>query len=90
MERIELTSAEEIFSTPLEHPKMLIEGMLPTGLTVLNGDSKIGKSWMVLPNDLTQQCMYKWSFSANMKAGIWLIDIYLTQCPSIPPSRLVR
>lgn len=48
MDKIKLTNAEEIFNTPFRHPKMLIEGLLPPGLTFLIGDSKIGKSWMVL------------------------------------------
>ena len=33
---------------PLAHPKMLIDGVLSDGLAILAGDSKIGKSWMVL------------------------------------------
>jgi len=48
MEKIDLITAEELFSKPLDHPRMIIEGILSNGLTVLAGDSKIGKSWMVL------------------------------------------
>ncbi|MCF0225262.1 MAG: AAA family ATPase, partial [Fibrobacter sp.] len=48
MEKIKLTDAGSLYYTPIEHPKMLIDGLLSTGLAILSGDSKIGKSWMVL------------------------------------------
>ena len=48
MEKIQLIDAETLFYKPLEHPQMLIDGILSDGLAILSGDSKIGKSWMVL------------------------------------------
>lgn len=48
MEKIELITADQLFYKPLDHPRMIIEGILSNGLVVLAGDSKIGKSWMVL------------------------------------------
>ena len=48
MEKLHLISADELFYQPLDHPKMLIDGILSNGLAILSGDSKIGKSWMVL------------------------------------------
>ena len=48
MEKLHLISADELFYQPLDHPKMLIDSILSNGLAVLSGDSKIGKSWMVL------------------------------------------
>ena len=48
MEKLHLISAERLFYTPLDHPRMLIDGILSNGLAILSGDSKIGKSWMVL------------------------------------------
>ena len=48
MEKLHLISAETLFYTPLDHPRMLIDGILSNGLAILSGDSKIGKSWMVL------------------------------------------
>ena len=48
MEKIDLITAETLFHKPLEHPRMIIEGILSNGLAILAGDSKIGKSWMVL------------------------------------------
>ena len=48
MEKIDLIPAETLFYQPLDHPRMIIEGILSNGLAILAGDSKIGKSWMVL------------------------------------------
>ena len=48
MEKLKLIDAESLYFKPLMHPKMLIEGILPNGLAMLSGDSKIGKSWLVL------------------------------------------
>ena len=48
MKKLHLISADELFYQPLDHPKMLIDGILSNGLAILSGDSKIGKSWMVL------------------------------------------
>lgn len=48
MEKIRLIDAETLFYKPLEHPQMLIDGILSDGLAILSGDSKIGKSWMIL------------------------------------------
>lgn len=48
MGKIQLIDAETLYYKPLEHPKMLIDGVLSDGLAIIAGDSKIGKSWMVL------------------------------------------
>lgn len=48
MGKIQLIDAETLYYKPLEHPKMLIDGALSDGLAIMAGDSKIGKSWMVL------------------------------------------
>ena len=48
MEKLHLINAETLYYTPLDHPRILIDGILSNGLAILSGDSKIGKSWMVL------------------------------------------
>ena len=48
MGKIQLIDAETLYYKPLEHPKMLIDGVLSDGLAIMAGDSKIGKSWMGL------------------------------------------
>ena len=48
MGKIPLIDAETLYYKPLEHRKMLIDGVLSDGLAIMAGDSKISKSWMVL------------------------------------------
>ncbi|MBR5658577.1 MAG: AAA family ATPase [Lachnospiraceae bacterium] len=48
MKPLELINADNLYYKPLPHPEMLIEGILCSGLAILSGDSKIGKSWLVL------------------------------------------
>ena len=48
MNKLQLIDADTLYYKPLAHPKMLIDGVLSDGLAILAGDSKIGKSWMVL------------------------------------------
>ena len=48
MEKLHLINAETLYYTPLDHPRLLIDGILSNGLAILSGDSKIGKSWLVL------------------------------------------
>ena len=48
MGKIQLIDTETLYYKTLEHPKMLIDGVLSDGLAIMAGDSKIGKSWMVL------------------------------------------
>ena len=45
-----LISAEELFYQPLDPAKaeMIIEDMIPQGLTLIAGAPKSGKSWMML------------------------------------------
>lgn len=40
--------AEELMARPMEKTPFIVDGLLPYGLTCLSGDSKIGKSWMML------------------------------------------
>lgn len=48
MNKIQLIDAESLYHKPIKHPKMLVEGLFSNGLVTLSGDSKIGKSWLVL------------------------------------------
>ena len=48
MNKLQLIDADTLYYKPLAHPQMLIDGVLSDGLAILAGDSKIGKSWMVL------------------------------------------
>lgn len=48
MGKIQLVDAETLYYKPLIRPQMIIDGILSSGLAIMAGDSKIGKSWMVL------------------------------------------
>ena len=48
MNKLQLIDADTLYYKLIAHPKMLIDGVLSDGLAILAGDSKIGKSWMVL------------------------------------------
>ena len=41
-------SAEELYFKPFKSLPALVDGIIPKGMTVLAGSSKIGKSWMAL------------------------------------------
>lgn len=43
-----LIDAESLFYQPLQRPKFIVEKLIPSGLTLLSGQQKIGKSWLVL------------------------------------------
>ena len=41
-------SAEQLYFKPFKTLPSLVDGIIPKGMTVLAGSSKIGKSWMAL------------------------------------------
>ena len=45
---LETMDASDVYFDTTPEPPSLISGILPCGLTMLAGDSKIGKSWLVL------------------------------------------
>ena len=53
-EQIKTISAEELYYTPISHneSEMIVEGMVPQGLTILAGAAKLGKSWLTLEREV--------------------------------------
>ena len=47
-EELYAVDAEMLISTPLKRHEFIVEGLLPKGLNIISGASKIGKSWLVL------------------------------------------
>lgn len=47
-EKLRIVDADALLSTPLEKTLFLVEGLIPQGVTLLGGASKIGKSWLML------------------------------------------
>ena len=48
VEKLRTVDADTLLSTPLRKTLFIVEGLIPQGLSVLSGASKIGKSWLVL------------------------------------------
>lgn len=48
VEKLRTVDAETLLSTPLRKTLFIVEGLIPQGLSVLSGASKIGKSWLML------------------------------------------
>ena len=48
VEKLKTVDADTLLSTPLRKTLFVVEGLIPQGLSVLSGASKIGKSWLML------------------------------------------
>lgn len=48
VEKLRTVDADTLLSTPLRKTLFVVEGLIPQGLSVLSGASKIGKSWLML------------------------------------------
>ena len=46
--RIESVDADTLLSTPFAPTPFVVDGLIPHGASILSGDSKIGKSWLML------------------------------------------
>lgn len=46
--RLETITGEKLFELELKESRVIIENILPSGLHILAGSPKIGKSWLVL------------------------------------------
>ena len=45
---LQTIDGQTLLSTPMESPRFVVSGLLPTGLHILGGAPKIGKSWLML------------------------------------------
>ncbi len=48
VEKLKTIDADTLLSTPMDKTLFLVDGLIPQGLSVLSGSSKIGKSWLML------------------------------------------
>ena len=48
VEKLKTVDADTLLSTPLRKTLFVVDGLIPQGLSVLSGSSKIGKSWLML------------------------------------------
>ena len=48
VEKLKTIDADTLLSTPMSKTLFVVDGLIPQGLSVLSGSSKIGKSWLML------------------------------------------
>ncbi len=48
VEKLKTIDADTLLSTPMDKTLFVVNGLIPQGLSVLSGSSKIGKSWLML------------------------------------------
>ena len=48
LEKLKTVDAETLLSTPLKKTMFIVKGLIPQGVSILCGSSKIGKSWLML------------------------------------------
>lgn len=48
LEKLKTVDAETLLSTPLKKTMFIVDGLIPQGVSILCGSSKIGKSWLML------------------------------------------
>lgn len=46
VEKLKTIDADTLLSTPMRKTLFVVDGLIPQGLSVLSGSSKIGKSWL--------------------------------------------
>ena len=45
---LETIDGQTLMNTPMESPRFVVSSLVPTGLHILGGAPKIGKSWLML------------------------------------------
>lgn len=48
MNELKTTNSEQLMTTPLKPIEFCVDGMISTGLFILEGAPKVGKSWFTL------------------------------------------
>ena len=48
LEDFKIVDAQELLMTPMNKPPFLVDDMIPSGVSIIAGDEKTGKSWMML------------------------------------------
>lgn len=83
-------NAEELLSCPMPPTRFIIDQLLPQGLHILAGATKIGKSWLALALCL---CVVKgealWSFAAQ-KCGVLYLCLSVSAADSWISRRMHR
>ena len=83
VEKLKTIDADTLLTTPLHKTLFVVEGLIPQGLSVLSGSSKIGKSWLVLWLGIqVARGNHVWEFKTHKCDVLYLPGRYLH-----PPSK---
>lgn len=63
MQKLNMVDADTLLYQPLDKPRFVVDGLIPTGLILFCGSQKIGKSWLML-----KLCL---CVSAGLHSGRW-------------------
>ena len=53
MQKLNMVDADTLLYQPLDKPRFVVDGLIPTGLSLFCDSQKIGKSWLML-----KLCLY--------------------------------
>lgn len=71
--KLRTVDAETLLSTPMSKTMFIVEGLIPQGVNVISGTSKIGKSWMMLGLELkVAQGPPVWGFQTKPSDVLYL------------------
>ena len=52
MQKLQTVNADTLLYEPLEKPSFVVDGLIPTGLTLFCGSQKTGKNWLIVIDTL--------------------------------------
>lgn len=81
VEKLKTIDADTLLSTPMRKTLFVVDGLIPQGLSVLSGSSKIGKSWLKpLSPEMREACRWLDCHTAQVQL---ICDNHLTDIPSV-------
>ena len=79
---LEFYRASDLYGKQLKRPPVIVEGMIPAGLTVLAGAPKRGKSWMALKLALCVSKGDKFLGFPTKRGSVLYLDLESITCIS--------
>lgn len=80
VEKLKTIDADTLLSTPMRKTLFVVNGLIPQGLSVLSGSSKIGKSWLMLWLGIqVARGQPVWEFETHKSDVLYLCLRILTQ-----------
>lgn len=81
VEKLKTIDADMLLSTPMRKTLFVVDGLIPQGLSVLSGSSKIGKSWLMLWLGIqVARGQPVWEFETHKSDVLYLSQEYKAAC----------